>query len=152
MRRWRARSVREAIAAFDRALSLNPHIHWAHGMRGLAYLGLGESDTARQSCLTPPMSWVAQMCAAVAFAKLRLKAQAQAQVAQMKADQGDAMAYQFASIYAQWGDTPTALDWLEVANRLKDPGLAWLKVDPLLDPLRKEPRFQQIERKLNFPI
>jgi TolB-like protein len=143
---------REAIAAFDRALSLNPHIHWAHGMRGLAYLGLGESDTARQSCLTPPMSWVAQMCAAVAFAKLRLKAQAQAQVAQMKADQGDAMAYQFASIYAQWGDTPTALDWLEVANRLKDPGLAWLKVDPLLDPLRKEPRFQQIERKLNFPI
>jgi len=47
---------------------------------------------------------------------------------------------------------PTALDWLEVANRLKDPGLAWLKVDPLLDPLRKEPRFQQIERKLNFPI
>jgi len=141
----------EAIAAFDRALSLNPHIHWAHAMRGLAYLGLEEFDAARQSCATPPLSWVSDMCAAVVYAKLGLMAQAQAQVAQMKAGQGDALAYQFASIYAQWGDTPTALDWLEVAFRLKDPGLAWLKVDPLLDPLRKEPRFQQIERKLNFP-
>jgi len=91
------------------------------------------------------------MCAAIAYAKLDLKAQAQAQLAQMKADSGDALAYQFASIYAQWGDTPTALNWLEVAYRLKDPGLAWLKVDPLLDPLRKEPRFQEIERKLDFP-
>jgi serine/threonine-protein kinase len=142
---------REAVAALDRALSLNPLIHWAHGIRGLAYLGLGEFETARQSCLTPPVPWVGQMCAAVAYAKLGLKVPAQAQVAQMKAENGDAMAYQFASIYAQWGDTPTALDWLEVAYRLKDPGLAWLKVDPLLDPLRKEPRFQEIERKLNFP-
>jgi hypothetical protein len=35
--------------------------------------------------------------------------------------------------------------------RLRDPGLANLKIDPLMDPLRKEPRFQAIERALNFP-
>jgi TolB-like protein/tetratricopeptide (TPR) repeat protein len=142
---------REAVAAFDRELSLNPRAHWGHGMRGLAYLGLGEADAARQSCLTPPLSWVGQLCAAIAYTRLGLKPQAQAQTAQLKADQGDAVAYQLASIYAQWGDTPTALDWLEIAYRLKDPGLAWLKVDPLLDPLRREPRFQAIEKKLKFP-
>src|SRR3984957_1754721 len=142
---------REAVAAFDRALSLNPHIHWGHGMRGLAYLGLGEFEVARQSCATPPLSWVAQMCAAVVEDKLGRKAEAQAELMRMKAASGDALAYQFASIYAQWGDTPTALNWLEVAYRLKDPGLAWLKVDPLLDPLRKEPRFRESEKKLNFP-
>jgi TolB-like protein/tetratricopeptide (TPR) repeat protein len=142
---------REAIAAFDRALSLDPQLHWAHGLRGLAYLGLGEFETARQSCSTPPPSWVDQLCLAVAYDKLGRKAEAQAEVSQMKAVQGDAMAYQFASIYAQWGDMPTALDWLEVAYRLKDPGLAWLKIDFLLDPLRHEPRFEEIERKLHFP-
>jgi hypothetical protein len=27
----------------------------------------------------------------------------------------------------------------------------YLKTDPLLDPLRKEPRFQAIEREMKFP-
>jgi hypothetical protein len=31
------------------------------------------------------------------------------------------------------------------------PELKWLKADPLLESLRKEPRFQAIERTLNFP-
>jgi hypothetical protein len=35
--------------------------------------------------------------------------------------------------------------------RLRDPGLSLLKVDPLMDPLRKEPRYQAIERELKFP-
>ena len=35
--------------------------------------------------------------------------------------------------------------------RLRDPGLANLKLDPLIDPLRQEPRFQAIERALKFP-
>ena len=35
--------------------------------------------------------------------------------------------------------------------RLRDPGLAYLMTDPLMDPLRKEPRFQAIERELKFP-
>jgi TolB-like protein/Tfp pilus assembly protein PilF len=142
---------REAIAAFDHALSLDPNIHWAHGMRGLAFLGLGEFEAARQSCTTPPLSWVGQLCIAIAYDKLGRKAEAQAQLTQMKTESGDAMAYQFASIYAQWGDVASALDWLDTAFRLKDPGFAWLKVDTLLDPLRKERRFQDIEAKLNFP-
>jgi hypothetical protein len=46
---------------------------------------------------------------------------------------------------------PKALRWLETAMRLRDSGLALLKVDSYLDPLRKEPRFQAIERELKFP-
>jgi hypothetical protein len=43
------------------------------------------------------------------------------------------------------------LEWLDTAVRVRDPGLALLKTDPLLDPLRHEPRFQAIERELKFP-
>jgi hypothetical protein len=42
-------------------------------------------------------------------------------------------------------------DWLATALRLQDSGLRQLKTGPLLDPLRKEPRFQAIERQLQFP-
>jgi len=35
--------------------------------------------------------------------------------------------------------------------RLRDPGLSFLKTDPLMDPLRQEPRFQAVERELKFP-
>ena len=69
----------------------------------------------------------------------------------MKAAMGDAEAYQYATIYAQWGDQAKALDWLETALRLRDSGLEHLKADPLLDPVRQEPRFQAIERKIKFP-
>jgi hypothetical protein len=52
---------------------------------------------------------------------------------------------------AQWGNRAQALKWLETAMRLRDPGPAYLKTDPLMDPLRKEPHFQAIERALKFP-
>jgi hypothetical protein len=69
----------------------------------------------------------------------------------MKAEDGDTAAYQYATIYAQWGNRAKALEWLETAWRLRDPGLRQLKTDALMDPLRKEPRFQAIERELKFP-
>ena len=65
---------------------------------------------------------------------------------------GDDAAYQYAEVYAQWGDATKALEWLEMAMRLRDAGLVDLKSDPLLDPIRQEPRFQAIERELKFPI
>jgi hypothetical protein len=63
----------------------------------------------------------------------------------------DAAAYQYATVYAQWGQRAKALEWLETALRLRDPGLENLKTDSLLDSLRQEPRFQAIERELKFP-
>jgi hypothetical protein len=69
----------------------------------------------------------------------------------MRAANGDSSAYQYATIYAQWGNRAKALEWLETASKLRDPGLIYVKTDPLLDPLRKEPRFQAIERELRFP-
>jgi hypothetical protein len=35
--------------------------------------------------------------------------------------------------------------------RLRDPGFRRLKTDPLMDPLREEPRFLAIEKALKFP-
>jgi hypothetical protein len=81
----------------------------------------------------------------------RRPAEAQRVLVALEGDQGDRAAYQYAQIYARWGHTSRALDWIERAYERRDGDLANLKVDYLLDPLREEPRFQAIERKLNFP-
>jgi len=51
----------------------------------------------------------------------------------------------------QWGDERKALAWLETAVHVRDPGLNLLRDDSFVDSLRKEPRFQAIERALKFP-
>jgi tetratricopeptide (TPR) repeat protein len=87
----------------------------------------------------------------VIYDKLGRHADAEAVLSKYKAAQGDASAYQYATIHAQWGNRAKALEWLETALRLRDPGLEYLKTDPLMDPLRKEPRFQAVMRELKFP-
>jgi hypothetical protein len=71
--------------------------------------------------------------------------------ARFRLDVHDALAYSYVWVYAQWGSVAKALDWLETAYRVRDSDLEQLKTDPLVDPLRREPRFQAIERALKFP-
>ena len=94
---------------------------------------------------------MSQQCLAVIYDKLGRHADAETELSKLKAALRGAAAYQYATIYAQCGNRAKALEWLETALRLRDPGLVLLKTDPLLDPLRKEPRFQAIERELKFP-
>jgi tetratricopeptide (TPR) repeat protein len=87
----------------------------------------------------------------VIYDKLGRHADAEAVLSKMKTEDGDTSAYQYTTIYAQWGNLPKALEWLETALRLRDPGLESLKTDPLMDPVRNEPRFQAVMRELKFP-
>lgn len=84
------------------------------------------------------------------YERLGRSAGAQAELEKIHAAAGDAAAYQYATILAQWGDHQKALGWLETAVRMRDPGLMALKTDPLLDPLHREPHFQAILRQLEF--
>jgi tetratricopeptide (TPR) repeat protein len=146
-----ARRYEEAVATFAEVISLSPDFKFTYVNRGFAYYGLGDLERARASCETKPDYWASQWCLAVIYEKLGRHADAEAELAKLKAALGDAAAYQYATIYAQWGNRAKALEWLETAWRLRDPGLENLKTDPLLDPLRQEPRFQAIERELKFP-
>jgi TolB-like protein/Flp pilus assembly protein TadD len=148
---YAARRYEEAVEAFAEVISLDPEFKDTYGARGLAYYKLGDLQSARASCETKPDFWLSEQCLAVILDKLGRHADAEAELSKLKAENGDDTAYQYATIYAQWGDRAQALEWLETALRLRDGGLVQLKTDPLLDPLRKEPRFQAIERELRFP-
>ena len=134
--------------AFAEGISLDPGDKAFYTYRGLAYYGLGDLQSARASCETKRDYLGNQWCLAVTYDKLGRHADAEAELSKLKAAMGDAMAYQYAAVYAQRGDNPQALEWLETALRLRDPGLENLKTDPLMDPLRKEARFQATDARV----
>jgi TolB-like protein/Tfp pilus assembly protein PilF len=146
-----ARRYDEAIAAFQSTLALDPENSLAYADRGLAYYGRGDVQSALKSCEIKPSYEQSQVCLAISYDKLGRHADAQAALTKLQAERGEDAAYQYAEIYAQWNDPAQSLHWLDVAVRLHDSGLVLLKVDPLLDPLRNEPRFQAIVRELRFP-
>ncbi len=148
---YAARRYEEAIAVLSEGIALDPDDKAFYTYRGFAYYGLGDLESARASCETNRDYAGNQWCLAVTYDKLGKHADAEAEVAKLKASYGDVMAYQYAAFYAQRGDSAKALEWLETALRLRDAGLETLRTDSLMDPLRNEPRFKAIERALNFP-
>ena len=57
----------------------------------------------------------------------------------------------FMNAYLGLGYKETALTWMERGIEEHDPGLIGSRVYPILDPLRSEPRFQALVRRMNFP-
>jgi len=56
-----------------------------------------------------------------------------------------------AALYARAGKEEKALDWLEIAIRERIQDLVYLNVQPTWDPLRDDPRFRELIRRMNFP-
>jgi TolB-like protein len=58
--------------------------------------------------------------------------------------------YEIALVYAGMGKKQDAFKWLEESYRAKDVGLVYLKVDPCLNPLRSDPRFDDLVRRVGL--
>jgi len=61
------------------------------------------------------------------------------------------MAAQIAIIYAELQDKDEALRWLEKGYVERSAWMVYLKTDARYDPLRSEPRFCDLMRRMNFP-
>jgi tetratricopeptide (TPR) repeat protein len=147
-----ARRYPEAIAAYQASIAADPgNSAEARALRGLSYYLAGDLSLAQSACETKPDTFRSRFCRALIYDRLGRHGDAARVLAEIMHDAGEAAAYQYAEIFTQRGDRKTALEWLGKALRLGDPGLVYTKVDPLLDPLRQEARFQAIERQLRFP-
>jgi TolB-like protein/Tfp pilus assembly protein PilF len=145
------RRYQEAAAAYAAAISLNPDFKSAYAERGLALYAFGDLEGARTSCEAKHDFWYTRQCLAIVYDKAGRHTDAEAELANIKTAVGDAAAYQYATIYAQWGDPKKALDALDIAMSLRDRGLFQLKTEPLFDPIRQQPRFKAIMDELKFP-
>jgi len=57
----------------------------------------------------------------------------------------------FGMLFAGLGDRETALEWLEKSFEERADGLTWLGVEPMLDEMRNDPKFQDLVRRIGLP-
>lgn len=144
----------EALAALQDAKALNPDSHLVQQLITEALLASGQTQQAREDCESPSKLLDEDFrhhCLALVYHALGRQTDADRELEQLKALNGDGSAYGYAQIYAQWDDKPRALQWLSTAERLHAPALALLRVDWQLDPIRAEPQFKVIEARTIVP-
>ena len=60
--------------------------------------------------------------------------------------------YGIAVLYARVGDKQSALVWLEKAYQARSQNLTyWMRTDPAFDPIRSEPKYVELVRRIGFP-
>ena len=73
------------------------------------------------------------------------------EIRQAQRKTGYSSALLVAELYADLGEKDQAFRWLNTAYQERDARLSGLKTDFLLDPLRSDPRFAELVRKVGLP-
>ena len=147
---YAARNYAASIPPVRKALELNPRMSRANAAIGDALLMLGRIEDARAAYAAEPVEDFRLTGAAIVEHRLGNAAAARAAMTKLVADLGDRVLYQQAEILAQWGDQDASIARLQRALEIGDSGLIYARNDPLLDPLRNDPRFAQLLNSIGF--
>jgi serine/threonine-protein kinase len=152
-----ARHYDQAAEQIRRALELDPNFAFAHWYLGRTYEqksmhreAVRELQKAARLSEENP-NFMAPL--GHAYARAGQRAEAWKVLEQLKelSKRAYVPAYAMVDIYTGLGEKEEAFTWLEKAYEQHCSWLVWLKVDPELDPLRSDPRFQHLLRRMNFP-
>lgn len=140
----------EAVAAYEKALSLNPKLGGAHAAIGFTRLMQGKYPEAEKAFALDSSTERQLLGKALVEHQKGNGAGAAQALADMRNEFGDKSHYQYAQIYAQWGDPGLAIAELQKARAKDDSGLVMMFNDPLLAPLRKQPEFSDLLKSVGF--
>ncbi len=73
------------------------------------------------------------------------------EIRQQQRKNGYSSAFGIAALYSDLGDKDRAFEWLDTAYQERDWLLTALKTDFLLDPIRSDPRFEELVHKIGLP-
>jgi len=152
-----ARKYQPARYHLDRAIAMNPEAEETFRIQGLI-LTLDKQYAAAERVLREALA-LAPECgsytkATLAYSLACAGDKSYAQQIAAELDERHKTEYispvEFATVYIALGDAQRALDWVEAAVDDRRGWSAYLRVHPILDPLRDEPRFAALVEKMKF--
>jgi len=141
----------EAVAALRKALELDPERQFVHTLLGQVYLAQSHPQEALAEMeREPDLNWRLYGLALANHALGRAR-ESDAALAELTAKYDTTQAFQIADVYAFRGESDRAFQWLERAYAQRDGGLTWIKGDPLLKSLQRDPRYAAFLKKMRLP-
>ncbi|HYN81639.1 MAG TPA: protein kinase [Gemmatimonadaceae bacterium] len=151
-----ARRYEQACYHETRAIAMNPAGEESYRVLGLALTLGGQHEEAERV-----LREATTLAAAGTYTKATL---AYALARNGKREYGEALAIELAekreldyvspvelaTLHIALGNTESALDWMQRAYDERRGWMAYLKVHPILDPLRDEPRFQALVARMRL--
>jgi len=151
-----ARQYERAIEILHGAAEREPNFWVFHSMLGQTYVAMGRmaeatSEFEKAKSLSPENVRVMSMLG-LGYAKIGRQAEARRLVEEMvslskKRYVSPAL---IAVIQIGLGEKGKAFDWLDKACTDRSDWMIFLKIDPLFDPLRADPRFGDLLRRVGF--
>src|SRR5262249_17976951 len=150
------RRHKEAIDEASRALQLDPNHPLAHMQLAEAYVHKGRPEKAidhlQRAIDRGQQSPQVRGMLGYALAAAGQKVEAQKVLDELKALASDhfGLAYLIACIYAALGDKDQAFKWLGKACDAREFRVIWIKIDPMMDKLRTDPRFDGVLQRMGL--
>ena len=154
---YHARQYDRAIEEGQKTLEMDPTFIPAHWLLGLAYAqkrmykkAIAEEQMAID--LSAGSSSIFAACLGNIYSLSGKRGEAKRILDELHklSKQRYVSPYGIALIYVGLGEKDQAFEWLDKAYDKRDHWLVWLKVEPLLDSLRSEPRFTALLKKMNL--
>jgi len=151
-----ARRYDKAIEQLRKTIEMDPSFYYARWRLGTAYElkgSLHEAMTEYQNAraLNDDPTVLALMGRAYAASGKRDEASRTLDQLKEIAKHRYVPAYAFALLYAGLGEKDQAFQWLERGYQDRAFDMPYLKVDPLIDSLRSDPRFEDLLRRVGLP-
>jgi TolB-like protein/DNA-binding winged helix-turn-helix (wHTH) protein/Flp pilus assembly protein TadD len=152
-----ARRYDEAIRQLNRAIAMEPGFAYEHSWLGFAYEQKGMREEAIQEFRKAvdlsggSTGFMAALGHAYGLAGNKRDSQNIIEKLKALSARSYVSPYDIAITYASIGDKDEALHWLEVGYRIHDPALDMLRMEPALDSLRSDARFQDLIRRVGLP-
>ena len=151
--------ISEALEQFEKASELAPsdpsiwlEVAQIHGEEGRPEQAAAYAERAEGILGTSgPAGWLGRLGTAYALANRPVDARRIREQLYSRAQREYVPPSAAAVICAALGEIDTAIDLLEQGYEKRDVIMVWLKVRHHFDPLRGDPRFQDILRRMNFP-
>jgi tetratricopeptide (TPR) repeat protein len=146
-----------ALEQCRKTLELDPNFARAHADCGQAYDGEARYEQASAEFLKAAglsgrsSVYLGLLGHALARAGNRREAERVLDELQQRSKQRFVSPYDIAMIYLGLGEKREAFAWLQKSREERSVWLPFLKMDPLYDPLRSDPHFQELVHRVGLP-